>query len=68
MTKKKKTPRTGKPPKGFVRVVMDYPVDEYTTFRWDIDRGHRVVVTGAGETAAPGRLIWLLRRREDAPN
>jgi hypothetical protein len=64
MPKKIKTPRTGKPPVGFIRVVMDYPVDGLE-LSWDRDQGHRVGVEGNRALAPYGQLIRLIKRTED---
>ena len=38
MTKKPKTPRIGTPPEGFIRIVMDYPIDQPTNIECRTER------------------------------
>lgn len=60
-----KTRRIGIPPTGYIRVVMDYPIDESAgnpVLHWDVMRGHRVGVTGNTALAPWGRLIHYTRR------
>lgn len=65
MATKAKTPRIGVPPEGYIRVVMDYPVDTDAgnpVLHWDVNHGHRVGVTGNSAYAAWGILIGYIRR------
>lgn len=63
--KKRKTPRTGKPPHGFIRVVMDYPIDSEPLLTWDIDHGHRVGCSNNRALAPYGQLIRIIKRTGD---
>jgi hypothetical protein len=66
MVKKIKTPRTGKPPAGFIRVVMDYPTDSGLALSWDIDQGHRVGYVNNNALAPYGQLVRLIRRTKES--
>jgi hypothetical protein len=67
--KKIKTPRTGVPPKGYVRVVMDYPkyqADGRETLAvWDRGVGSRIVRDGDTDTAAVGEMVRMIKNAED---
>jgi hypothetical protein len=64
--KKRKTPRTGVPPVGYLRVVMDYPIGEDTPYlTYDIDRGHCVGQRDNKVLAPYGNLIRLIKRTGD---
>lgn len=63
--KKRKTPRTGKPPYGFIRVVMDYPADQEPTLTWDIERGHRIGCRNNTALSPYGQLIRIIKRTGD---
>lgn len=68
MTKKKKikTPRTGVPPVGYLRVVMDYPIGENSPcLTYAIETGHRVGHRDNKALAPYGNLIRLIKRKED---
>lgn len=64
--KKIKTPRTGKPPVGWVRVVIDYPEggDDPVTMQWEIESGHRIGYQSNRALAPWGRLVRYIRRTD----
>ena len=77
MTEKKaKTPRTGVPPEGYVRVVIDFPVDKPIEMATRIDRdtsffGELVDayawtrIQDMDGRPAEGRLVRMIKRTDD---
>lgn len=66
MAKKIKTPRTGKPPAGYIRVVIDYPEDmeDPLALTWDINYGHRIGHQSNKALAPWGRLVRYIKRTD----